>query len=145
MAAGDPLTDEIRDATTTLLWDTAPELRAAAAELERTGPGTVEERPTLISGLRQAADGLEELAGVYELKNCAQKGLEFALLCRVTPDPLPHKRTWTRASMRCTSRSTGWTTQSTSWRPPARHLCPAGAHRWAQPGSHRTGGIHATG
>ncbi len=37
------LTDEIRDATTTLLWNTAPELRAAATELESTGPGTSEE------------------------------------------------------------------------------------------------------
>ena len=87
MAAGDSLTDEIRDATTTSLWDTAPQLRAAATELERTGPGTVTERPTLVAGLRQAADGMEELAGVYELKNCAQKGLEFALL--LTPDPYP--------------------------------------------------------
>jgi RND superfamily putative drug exporter len=85
LAYGDNLTDEIRDATTTLLWNTAPEMRAEANFLAaRAGTSA---RPDLISGIRQSADGLEELAGVYELKNCAQKGLEFALM--LTPDPYP--------------------------------------------------------
>ncbi len=79
MAAGTPLTDETRDATTTMLWNSAPELRAAANALAAK-PGT-SARPALIAGLRDSASGLEELAGVYELKNCAQKGLEFATMC----------------------------------------------------------------
>lgn len=86
LAYGDNLTDEIRDTTTTLLWNTAPEMRAAANDLEAAGPGT-SARAELVSGIRQSADGLEELAGVYELKNCAQKGLEFANL--LVPDPYP--------------------------------------------------------
>ncbi|MDM7999826.1 MAG: MMPL family transporter [Dehalococcoidia bacterium] len=85
LAYGQYLTDQDRDATTTALWNTAPEMRAEANFLTaRTGTSA---RADLISGLRQSADGLEELAGLYELKNCAQKGLEFALM--MTPDPLP--------------------------------------------------------
>ncbi len=77
MAAGTPLTDEIRDTTTTLLWNSAPEMRAAADALVRRGPAPPPER-TLSPESARAPDGLEELAGVYELKNCAQKGYEFA-------------------------------------------------------------------
>ncbi len=86
MAYGDNITDEIRDTTTTLLWNTAPEMRAAANALEAASPGT-SARAELISGIRQSAGGLEELAGLYELKSCIQKGLEFALM--MTPAPLP--------------------------------------------------------
>jgi RND superfamily putative drug exporter len=85
LAYGDNLMDEIRDTTTTLLWNTAPEMRAAADALSaRAGTSA---RAELISGIRQSADGLEELASVYELKNCAQKGLDFANL--LVPDPYP--------------------------------------------------------
>ncbi len=53
--------------TADLLRATAPELRGAATLL-RAGPGTVTERPTLISGLDDAANGLEEVAGLYWLR-----------------------------------------------------------------------------
>jgi hypothetical protein len=86
MARGEYLTVESYEATTTLLWNSALELRAAATKLESTGPGTPD-RPALVSGLRQAAAGLEELAGVHELKMTTQKGLAFAQM--MTPSPLP--------------------------------------------------------
>ena len=65
ISSGLTIATETCRATVQSLRSTAPELRAAATELERTGPGTVEERPTLISGLRDTANGLEEVAGLY--------------------------------------------------------------------------------
>ena len=61
-------TETCRD-TAQMLRDAAPELRAAAAALEATGPGTVDQRPTLIAGLRDTANGLEEVAGLYWLRD----------------------------------------------------------------------------
>ncbi len=69
IAEGQTVTTDTCRSTALMLNSTAPELRAAAAALEATGPGTVDQRPTLISGLRDTANGLEEIAGLYWLRD----------------------------------------------------------------------------
>ncbi len=62
------ISSQARQTTVVRLRNTASELRAAAAALEAAGPGTVDQRPTLIAGLRDTANGLEEVAGLYWLR-----------------------------------------------------------------------------
>ncbi len=69
IAENQPVPTETCRTTATMLRNTAPELRAAAAALEAAGPGTVDQRPTLIAGLRDTANGLEEVAGLYWLRD----------------------------------------------------------------------------
>ena len=72
---GQVLSPETRQATIALLQATAPELRAAADLLVATGPATAS-RDTLVSGLRQAANGLEEVAGLYWLRDGLTKSYD---------------------------------------------------------------------
>ncbi len=60
IAAGEAVSDAVLRATVTDLRGTAPTLRTAATALEATGPGS-SARPVLISGLRDTANGLEEI------------------------------------------------------------------------------------
>ncbi len=76
IANNDPISTETCRTTAPMLRDTAPELRAAAAALEATGPGTADQRPTLIAGLRDTANGLEEVAGLYWLRDGLSKTRE---------------------------------------------------------------------
>ena len=69
IAQNQTITTDTCRTTAAMLRNTAPELRAAAAALEATGPGTVDQRPTLIAGLRDTANGLEEVAGLYWLRD----------------------------------------------------------------------------
>ncbi len=68
IAAGATVTEAVLRATVADLRATAPTLRTAADALEATGPGS-SARPVLISGLRDTADGLEEIAGLYWLRD----------------------------------------------------------------------------
>ena len=64
IADNQTVSEEIIRTTVADLQATAPPLRVAADSLEATGPGT-SARPDLIAGLRDTANGLEEVAGLY--------------------------------------------------------------------------------
>ena len=68
IAAGETVSDAVLRATVTDLRGTAPALRTTADALEATGPGS-SARPVLIAGLRDTANGLEEVAGLYWLRD----------------------------------------------------------------------------
>ncbi len=62
-----PVSTDTCRSTALMLNNAAPELRAAANALAAK-PGT-SARPTLIAGLRDSANGLEEIAGLYWLRD----------------------------------------------------------------------------